>query len=60
MIKKLGPEEKVKQEKIIPYLRDKLGYKLMDFEVPIKFGRMTKFADIVIYVIENQSKFLIL
>jgi len=55
-IKKLGPEEKVKQERIIPYLRDVLGYKLMDFEVPIRFGRMTKFADIVIYIVENHRK----
>lgn len=55
-IKKIGSEEKVKQEKIIPYLRDVLGYKLMDFEVPIRFGRMTKFADIVIYIVENHRK----
>jgi len=53
---KIGPEEKVKQEKIIPYLRDVLGYKLMDFEVPVKFGRMTKFADIVIFIIEDHQK----
>ncbi len=56
LTEKLGPEEKVKQEKIIPFLRDVLGYKLMDFEVPVKFGRMTKFADIVISVIENHRK----
>ena len=54
--KKIGPEEKVKQEKIIPYLREVLGYKLMDFEVPVKFGRMTKFADIVINVIDKNRK----
>lgn len=53
---KIGPEEKVKQEKIIPYLREVLGYKLMDFEVPVKFGRMTKFADIVISIIEDHRK----
>ena len=53
---KIGPEEKVKQEKIIPYLREVLGYKLMDFEVPVKFGRMTKFADIVIFIIEDHRK----
>lgn len=56
MKEKIGPEEKVKQEKIIPYLREVLGYKLMDFEVPVKFGRMTKFADIVISVIEDHRK----
>jgi len=53
---RIGPEEKVKQEKIIPYLREVLGYKLMDFEVPVKFGRMTKFADIVISIIEDHRK----
>jgi len=53
---KIGPEEKVKQEIIIPYLREVLGYKLMDFEVPVKFGRMTKFADIVIFIIEDHRK----
>jgi len=53
---KIGPEERVKQEKIIPYLREVLGYKLMDFEVPVKFGRMTKFADIVISIIEDHRK----
>jgi len=56
MKEKIGPEERVKQEKIIPYLRDALGYKLMDFEVPVKFGRMTKFADIVISIIEDHRK----
>jgi len=56
MKEKVGPEERVKQEKIIPYLRDVLGYKLMDFEVPVKFGRMTKFADIVISIIEDHRK----
>ena len=55
-VTKLGPEEKIKQQKIIPYLRDVLGYKLMDFEVPIRFGRMTKYADIVIYIVENHRK----
>jgi len=53
---KIGPEERVKQEKIIPYLREVLGYKLMDFEVPVKFGRMTKFADIIISIIEDHRK----
>lgn len=53
---KIGPEERVKQKKIIPYLRDVLAYKLMDFEVPVKFGRMTKFADIVIFIIEDHRK----
>ena len=56
MKEKIGPEERVKQEKIIPYLRDVLGYKLMDFEVPVKFGRMTKLADIVISIIEDHRK----
>lgn len=53
---KLGPEEKTKQEKVIPYLRDVLGFKLMDFEVPIRFGRMTKFADIVVSIVENNRR----
>ena len=53
---KIGTEEKAKQEKIIPYLRDVLGYKLMDFEVPVKFGRMTKLADIVISIIEDHRR----
>lgn len=53
---KITPEEKVKQENIIPFLRDVLGYKLMDFEVPVRFGRMTKYADIVIFIIENHRK----
>ncbi|MGA9049688.1 MAG: type I restriction enzyme HsdR N-terminal domain-containing protein [Dehalococcoidia bacterium] len=56
MREKIGPEEKVKQEKIIPYLRDVLGYKLMDFEVPVKFGRMTTYSDIVVSVIEGHRK----
>lgn len=56
MKEKIGPEERVKQEKIIPYLREVLGYKLMDFEVPVKFGRMTKFADIVIFIIADHRK----
>lgn len=56
MKEKIGPEERVKQGKIIPYLREVLGYKLMDFEVPVKFGRMTKFADIVISIIEDHRK----
>lgn len=54
--KKIGPEERIKQEKVIPFLRDVLGYKLMDFEVPVRFGRMTKFADIVISIIESHRK----
>jgi type I restriction enzyme M protein len=53
---KLGPEEKTKQEKVIPYLRDVLGFKLMDFEVPIHFGRMTKFADIVVSIVESNRQ----
>jgi type I restriction enzyme M protein len=53
---KLKPEDKVKQEKVIPYIRDVLGYKLMDFEVPVRFGRMTKFADIVIFIIEQNRR----
>ena len=54
-VTKLGPEEKIKQQKIIPYLRDVLGYKLMDFEVPIRFRRMTKYADIVIYIVSQEG-----
>ena len=28
----------------------------MDFEVPIRFWKMTKYADIVIYIVENHRK----
>jgi len=56
MVVKTKPEDKVKQKKIIPFLRDILGYKLMDFEVPVRFGRMTKYADIVISIIEDHRK----
>jgi len=55
-IQRIQPEDKVKHEIIVPYLRDVLGYKLMDFEVPVRFGRMTKFADIVTFIIENHRK----
>lgn len=55
-MQKTQPEDKVKHEKIIPYIRNVLGYKLMDFEVPVRFGRMTKFADIVVFVIDKQRK----
>jgi len=53
---KLKPEDKVKQERVIPYLRDVLGYKLMDFEVPVKFGRMTMFADVVIFIVKQNRR----
>ena len=40
---------------IITNLRS-LGYKIMDFEVPINFGKMKKYVDIVVYSIENGKK----
>lgn len=55
MKEKIGPEERVKQEKVIPYLRDVLGYKIMDFEVPVKFGRITTYSDIVVSVVEEHQ-----
>lgn len=39
----------------IEYLRD-LGYNILDFEVPIDFGKLKKRADIIVYSIENDKK----
>ena len=39
----------------IEYLRD-LGHKILDFEVPIDFGKLKKRVDIIAYSIENDKK----
>lgn len=51
-------EREVEEKHIIPYLRDNLGYDtdLMRKNVPIKFGRMTKYADLVFYIIIDDIK----
>jgi type I restriction enzyme M protein len=51
-------EREVEEKHIIPRLRDELGYDtdLMRKNVPIKFGRMTKYADIVFYTIIDEIK----
>jgi len=56
--KKQQREREVEEKHIIPYLRDNLGYDtdLMRKNVPIKFGRMTKYADVVFYVIVEDIK----
>lgn len=57
--RKKKAEEVVLEEIVIPFLREDLGYKLIDprFQrVPIRFGRETKFADTVVYVIKNAKK----
>lgn len=47
--------ENLIKNKAIEYLRD-LGYNILDFEVPIDFGKLKKYADIVVYSIENEKK----
>lgn len=56
--KKKGKERETEEKIIIPYLRDYLGYDtdLMRKAVPIKFGRMTKYADLVFYTIIDDIK----
>ena len=51
-------EREVEEKVIIPYLRDYLGYDtdLMRKNVPIKFGRMTKYADLLFYIIVDNIK----
>lgn len=55
---KKGRERETEEKIIIPYLRDFLGYDtdLMRKDVPIKFGRMTKYADLVFYIIIDDIK----
>jgi len=57
-ITKNQKEREVEEKHIIPFLRDNLGYDtdLMRKNVPIKFGRMTKYADIVFYIIVDDIK----
>lgn len=65
-IKLIGDEdEKKKSEQVvledivIPFLREDLGYKLIDprlQRVPVRFGRETKYADTVVYIIRNARK----
>jgi len=56
--KRKGKERETEDKIIIPYLRDFLGYDtdLMRKAVPIKFGRMTKYADLVFYNIVDDIK----
>ena len=57
--KKKKPEEVVLEDIVIPFLREDLGYKLIDprlQRVPVRFGRATKYADSVVYIIKNARK----
>lgn len=57
--KKKKPEEVVLEDIVIPFLREDLGYKLIDprlQRIPIRFGRETKYADTVVYIIKNAKK----
>jgi len=58
-IRQKKPEEIVLEDIVIPFLREDLGYTLIDprhQRVPIRFGRETKFADTVVYIIKNAKK----
>jgi len=57
--RKRKPEEIVLEDIVIPFLREDLGYELIDprlQRVPIRFGRETKYADTVVYIIKNAKK----
>ncbi|KPJ57216.1 hypothetical protein AMJ49_01220 [Parcubacteria bacterium DG_74_2] len=57
--KKRRPEDIVLKDIVIPFLREDLGYKFIDprlQRVPIRFGRETKYADTVVYIIKNAKK----
>ena len=57
--RKKKPEEVVLEDIVIPFLREDLGYKLIDprlQRVPVRFGRETKYADTVVYIIKNSRK----
>ncbi len=57
--KKKKPEEVVLEDIVIPFLREDLGYKIIDprlQKVPIRFGRETKYADTVVYIVKNAKK----
>jgi len=57
--RKKKPEEIVLEDIVIPFLREDLGYKLIDprlQRVPVRFGRETKYADTVVYIIKNARK----
>lgn len=47
--------EKMIKKESIEYLKN-LGYNILDFEVPIDFGKLKKYADIIVYSIENEKK----
>lgn len=52
-------EKVILEEVVIPFLREDLGYKLIDprlQRVPVRFGRETKYADTVVYIIKNAKK----
>jgi len=57
--KKKKPEEVVLEDIVMPFLREDLNYKLIDprlQRVPVRFGRETKYADTVVYIIKNARK----
>ncbi|MCL0033132.1 hypothetical protein M1N06_05280 [Peptococcaceae bacterium] len=57
--KKRKPEDMVLEDIVIPFLREDLGYKIIDprlQKVPIRFGRETKYADTVVYIVKNAKK----
>lgn len=57
--RKKKPEEIVLEDIVIPFLREDLFYKLIDprlQRVPVRFGRETKYADTVVYIIKNARK----
>jgi type I restriction enzyme M protein len=57
--RKKKPEEVVLEDIVIPFFREDLGYKLIDprlQRVPVRFGRETKYADTVAYIIKNARK----
>src|SRR3989338_4016407 len=53
------PEDIVLEDIVVPFLRDDLGYTHIDpryQKVPVRFGRETKFADTVVYIVKNAKK----
>ncbi len=57
--RKKKPEEIVLEDVVIPFFREDLGYKLIDprlQKVPVRFGRETKYADTVVYIIKNARR----
>jgi len=53
------PEDVVLEDVVIPFLREELKYRLVDprlQRVPIRFGRETKYADTVVYIVQNGKR----